>query len=179
MEFAQKCSIGDMQVVAYAYRPILKLSENMNDTTLLDGDMVYLELSDPMDDVPLNSSTSNDAGRTSPSNMKTYNPSLSFTTQVTTDFKNVVHRPSTSSFDQQTQSTVSRSKDNSNGHQSMIKPKPLTARLWSQVDCIDAGVVMDKSRFYRELIKGQTFLGMAAMSYQPKAVEYRDCFAIN
>ncbi|TPX34153.1 hypothetical protein SmJEL517_g03135 [Synchytrium microbalum] len=162
-EFAQKCSIGDMQVVAYAYRPVLKLPENVTGNTLLDGDLVYIELGDSTED-HLHASES---GRISPPHL--LSPITSSTGNGVPVDLNGAQRPSISSLDQQTQSIISRSKDYSAGHSPMGHTRPITARILSEVDSIDSGVAMEKDRFFRELIKGQTFLGMAAMSYQPKS----------
>ncbi|TPX40139.1 hypothetical protein SeMB42_g06136 [Synchytrium endobioticum] len=141
MEFAQKCSIGDMQVVAYAYRPVLQLPAGIAGNPLLDDEMVYVEIRNSMEEV------------------------VPPTGSAAPELRNMFQ----SSFDRQTHSTVSRAKDSSMGNVLMMKTRPLTARLMSEVDSIDSGISMEKNRFFRELIKGQTFLGMAAMSYQPKA----------
>lgn len=161
-DFFQNALVHDMQCIAYAYRPI---------NTVNDGRIPFLNPSDDEDEdpgcafvvLPYKPPSSDSSDSSSDSSSESSSPSSSSSSRVQNQSKQPVSsvaiienasKPRRTS--KATTSSSSNSSDTGSSDYSFEEDEPVDEQ--------------EEATFYKEVVKGQIFLGMAAMCHQPKQV---------
>eukprot|EP00842_Homolaphlyctis_polyrhiza_P000785 jgi/Hompol1/1707/HPOL_005693-RA len=145
-DFYQNAVINDLQVVAYAYRPIYTPVSVLTSTTTSLAP-VYLEMHD--------TSVATHSVTDSPSieNMHEVGNKSSTTTPTATEITD-----DQSQHHQQQQANGS----------SRVRPRAKREHILSKIDQLEQNEAIGDQEFFAEAIKGQTFLAMASVTFAPK-----------
>lgn len=160
-DFFQNALVHDMQCIAYAYRPI---------NTVNDGRIPFLNPSDDEDEVPgcafvvlPYKPPSSDSSDSSSDSSSESSSSSSASSHVRQDNKQpattvgiIEKADNTRRTSKTTTSTSSSSSDTGSSDYSFEEDEPVDEQ--------------EEATFYKEVVKGQIFLGMTAMCHQPKQV---------
>lgn len=176
-DFFQNALVHDMQCIAYAYRPI---------NTVNDGRIPFLNPSDDEDEDPgcafvvlpykPPSSDSSDSSSDSSSESSSLSSSSSHVQENGRQPANSVaiieNTPKSRRTSKTATSSSSDSSDTGSSDYSFEEDEPVDEQ--------------EEATFYKEVVKGQIFLGMTAMCHQPKQVKnmflvgvcrrYQPCF---
>lgn len=158
-DFFQNALVHDMQCIAYAYRPINTVNDDkipfLNPTYDKDEDpgcaFVVLPYkppsSDSSDSSNDSSGTNSDSSRSTRSSRKRAKKTLSKTKSSNTQG---------AESDKKDSATLTSSSESDSSDYSFEEDEPVDEQ--------------EEAAFYKEAVKGQIFLGMAAMCHQPKQV---------
>jgi hypothetical protein len=159
-DFFQNALVHDMQCIAYAYRPI---------NTVNDGRIPFLNPSDDEDEDPgcafvvlPYKPPSSDSSNSSSSSSSDSESVSSATSSSRARNKSNGKQPDAVKID-----AVSKSRRISNASTSSSSETGSSDYSFEDDEPVDE---QEEATFYKEVVKGQIFLGMTAMCHQPKQV---------
>lgn len=170
-DFFQNALVHDMQCIAYAYRPI---------NTVNDGRIPFLNPSDDENEDPGcafvvlpykppssdSSSSSRSSTSSSSDSSSTESSSTAAAASSTTSTKKNGKKPANEVIKvEHTKRTSSTSAATSNSNSSISSETGSSDYSFEEDDPVDE---QEEATFYKEVVKGQIFLGMTAMCHQPK-----------